>query len=149
MIALIEEEEKAPSPYPNCNKALLPLRSTDIQHSVEAHVVGWFQCQNPSWNYMILRNLGYAVFIIHGLKHPALVCAITYHPHFCFFFFFLFLLLTCPFLEFWACLVSSSPHLDSFNLRMIYIPIDNSLCILYALRPPNTKQQGKHPLYLF
>lgn len=43
MIALIKEEKKAPSVDP-VNKAVIPLSdSTDIQYSVEAQVVGWFQ----------------------------------------------------------------------------------------------------------
>lgn len=43
MIALIKEEKKiAPSPYPNCNKAVVPLEVM-ISGSVDDRVVGWYQ----------------------------------------------------------------------------------------------------------
>lgn len=44
MIALVregKERKKAPSPHPNCNKAV--TSSGGDRHLVEAPVVGWFQ----------------------------------------------------------------------------------------------------------
>lgn len=146
MIALIKEEKKiAPSPYPNCNKAVVPLEVNDI-----------WQCWWLSGSLVpvlepkleLHNSLKFGVCVIYYTWLKTLFSCLCYYmsPTLLFF-------CSCS----WPTLflrVLSLPcflfYLDSFNLWMIYIPLGNSLGILHALWHSNTKQWDKYPpMYLF